>query len=197
MLREEADEDLPLDRDADTEGETGIEEEAEENWDGLLQEEPPAHRVRGRKRSAPHGGKADYEELNARNLEVGQAGERLVIQLEHTRLAEQGRVDPVEKVVQVSLSNDAAGYDIQSFSATGKPIYIEVKATTGGEHTAFYLSGRELAFSRRHKKSFRLYRLFDYQSEPERARFYIVEGDLSDQCELEPTEYRAHYKGHG
>ena len=54
-----------------------------------------------------------------------------------------------------------AGYDIKSFDENGEVKYIEVKTTRGNINTDFYMSTRELLFSRRNQKRFFLYRVYN------------------------------------
>lgn len=74
---------------------------------------------------------------------VGDAGEALVAARERRKL--QGT--PYADAVNDGYADDPdAGFDILSFRPDGSLVYIEVKATTGGENETFYMSANERAF---------------------------------------------------
>lgn len=169
-------------------------EEAAEDWVGLRLFDPPQAR-HSRRGKGDFEGKVNFPELNALAERIGKAGELLVLEAERAKLVEHGRSDLAKKVQRVAEVNDGAGYDILSFTPAGKRIYIEVKTTTGGANTGFFLTANELAFAWKHKQSYQLYRLYSYTENPERVAAFVLEGDLSEQVELEPSEYRVRVKG--
>ncbi len=67
---------------------------------------------------------------------------------------------------------------------------IEVKATTFGRETPFYVSDRELALSQGAKDQVHLYRLFDFRMAP---RLFDLPGALGQHCVLDPVRYRASF----
>ena len=93
--------------------------------------------------------RADYAERDARNRGLGLKGELLVLEFEKAHLDTIGRKDLAELVRHVSVQEgDGAGYDILSFDDLGRKKYIEVKATSGGLSTDFFISPNELAFAK-------------------------------------------------
>ena len=89
------------------------------------------------------------------------------------------------------VEGDGAGYDILSFNIKGQEKYIEVKTTKGPATTDFFISPNELEFSTQHAEDYSLYRVFEYDLESASAKVYVLEGDLSTQLNLQPTQYKA------
>jgi hypothetical protein len=88
-------------------------------------------------------GKFDPAERDARNRDLGKAGEKFVVELERHRLNLAGRDDLAERIRRISeLDGDGYGYDVKSFEPDGKERFLEVKTTCGHERTAFWQSGR-------------------------------------------------------
>ena len=80
----------------------------------------------------------NYLELEARNQQLRDAGEKLVIAYEQARLRTIGRMDLLDSVEQVSETiGPNAGYDIRSFEQDSKERFIEVKTTKYGKLTPF------------------------------------------------------------
>lgn len=138
---------------------------------------------------------ADYAKRDAANRQLGLSGELKVLTSEKERLSSDGRPDLADKVVHTSvIEGDGAGYDIASFRSDGTPIYIEVKTTRGGAHTDFFISPRELEFSKRNPETYTLIRLFNWQDDLNSAEAFKLEGDLEKQVELTPTNFRVKLK---
>jgi hypothetical protein len=79
-------------------------------------------------------------DLDARLLlqrERGALAEALVVRLEKERLSRLGLDYLAEAVVQISVEDVCAGYDVQSFEATGQPRLIEVKCSAGPRERCF------------------------------------------------------------
>jgi hypothetical protein len=132
-----------------------------------------------------------YADRDARNAELGLAGETLVVTQEIASLRAAGRGDLADRVIHTSVvEGDSAGYGVRSFTVDGEPRHIEVKTTRGRKTTAFYVSANEVAFSRRHPDSYRLYRLFGFDHGLGSANYYVVKGPLEHHFNLEPTEFR-------
>ena len=135
--------------------------------------------------------KRDYLEREAQNQSLGLAGERFAVQFEHWRLTSLGEHKLADRVEHVSLSKgDGLGYDVLSFDADGKERFIEVKTTTYGRDTPFFISRGELALSRGAKDQFQLYRLFEFRKTP---RLFNLSGSLDVHCVLDPVTYRASF----
>lgn len=134
----------------------------------------------------------NYAVKEANNKKLGLDGEKLVLIAEIKSLTEANRSDLAEKVVHVSVvEGDGAGYDILSFDIKGQEKYIEVKTTKGPATTDFFISPNELEFSTQHAEDYSLYRVFEYDLESASAKVYVLEGDLSTQLSLQPTQYKA------
>jgi hypothetical protein len=162
--------------------------------DTLVEVEPPAP-APGRSgtttREFVSRKRPSYADRDARNAALGLAGELLVLKQEIARLQAANRSDLAEHVIHTSLvEGDSAGYDIRSFTVEGELRHIEVKATRGRNTTAFFVTANEVAFSSRHPDTYRLYRLFEFHPELGSAKYYVIEGSLEEQFELEPTEFR-------
>lgn len=100
-----------------------------------------------------------------------------------------GMAELAKRVQWVSKElGDGLGYDIRSFDFEGNELFLEVKTTTGGRATAFYVSNNEVAVSERKAHAYRLVRVFDF---PDKPRFFTLSGSLSESLTLEPTSYRA------
>jgi hypothetical protein len=134
----------------------------------------------------------DYALLDALNRRIGRAGERLVVEYEKQMLFAVGRSDLSAWVRNVAeLEGDGTGYDVLSFNPDGTRKFIEVKTTRGDASTDFYVSRNELAFSEAHSEGYVLYRLFNYEPQPNTAEFYAAKGSLSaNGFTLVPVQYR-------
>lgn len=137
------------------------------------------------------GTKRDYLEREAQNQSLGLAGEQFIVQFEHWRLIALGQPRLADKVDHISQSKgDGLGYDVLSFESDGKERFIEVKTTTFGRDTPFFVSRGELALSSSAKDQFHLYRLFEFRKAP---RLFDLPGALSQHCTLDPVTYRASF----
>lgn len=131
----------------------------------------------------------DYVAIDARNRSLGRAGEEFVLGLEQRRLWDAGRHDLAKRIEHVALSRgDGLGFDIGSFELDGNPRLIEVKTTSFGMRTPFYVSRNEVSASEELAPSYRLYRLFDFRKRP---RFFALRGALRDSCLLTPDQFIA------
>lgn len=109
----------------------------------------------------------DIAGRDARNRELGDAGEERVLDHERQTLLSAGRKDLAEQIRWVSkVDGDGAGYDIQSFESDGSEKLIEVKTTNGWERTPFFITKNELAVADERKADWRLIRLWNFSREP-------------------------------
>jgi hypothetical protein len=138
----------------------------------------------------PVVGKIDYIARESRNRDLGRAGEIWTVELERHRLRNAGRHDLAERVVHTAESRgDGLGFDIESFDArTEEPRLIEVKSTRSGIRAPFFLTSNEVRASKQYTRIFRLYRVHSFGI---RTRVYILEGDVTQSCWLDPTVFRA------
>ena len=131
----------------------------------------------------------DYLAQEARNRSLGRAGELFVVELEARRLHAAGKKVLADKVEHVAATQgDGLGYDVHSYEDSGKDRLIEVKTTSFGEDTPFYVSRNELARSQHDADMYRLYRVFDFRQKP---RLFSIEGRIDQWCRLDPATYLA------
>lgn len=128
----------------------------------------------------------DYIEKAIRDKEVGSAGEQLVIDYEKQQLRNLGRFDLENEVQKVP---DKYGYDILSFDKDGKEKHIEVKTTTGGLKTSFFMTKNEIQIAINNPDSYYLYRLFEYRPNELPCPFFIVR-DIEAFGNFEPVIFR-------
>ena len=127
-----------------------------------------------------------------KNAQLGKAGELLVIDYEREMLLSFGRQDLAKKIEHVSEEEgDGAGYDIKSFNRDGSVKYIEVKTTRGSASTPFFITYTELEYSKRYSNEYYLYRVFEYDSEVNAGKVYIIQGRINQSFNLFPTVFRA------
>lgn len=163
--------------------------------DALVLEKPPAVRQpREMDDPAPfkrreRGIVRDYLAREAHNRSLGEAGEQLVLEYERRRLRALGCPQLSEKVEHVSRTKgDGLGYDILSYDISGRERLIEVKTTSFGNLTPFYISEVELKLSKHSPNLFHLYRVFDFRTRP---RMYALSGNIEINCRLKPVSYLA------
>jgi hypothetical protein len=137
--------------------------------------------------------KRDYLIQEARNRSLGRAGELFVVELEARRLHAAGRKILADRVEHVAgTQGDGLGFDVLSFEDSGRERLIEVKTTTFGQLTPFYVSRNELARSNADAEIYRLYRVFDFRDRP---RLFDLPGAIGASCDLEPASYLARVAG--
>lgn len=140
---------------------------------------------------AIHGGrvKSLLREKQKTFDEIGDRGERLVIERERARL----KKTPFALAVNGNVSEDVtAGFDVLSFDEYGRPIYIEAKTTVGGEDTPFYMSRRELEFARACRENgdnYQLHRLFDLDEADHCGTQILSAEELLHEYEFIPVSY--------
>ena len=133
---------------------------------------------------------SDYAGQDLRNKKLGDLGEELVLKYEKNLLELSNRKDLAEKVTHTAkVEGDGAGYDIKSFDTDGSIKYIEVKTTKGNINTDFFMSPREIKFSKIHKEKFYLYRVFNL-TQNNNGTFYIINGDVTEEFKMTPTSYK-------
>ena len=131
----------------------------------------------------------DYLAQEARNRSLGQAGELFVAEFETRRLDAAGKKSLAARVEHVAATmGDGLGFDVLSFDLDGRERLIEVKTTSFGELTPFFVSRNELARSEADREQYHLYRLFDFRHQP---RLFGLQGAISELCSLDPVSYLA------
>ncbi|MFC7441173.1 DUF3427 domain-containing protein [Laceyella putida] len=157
----------------------------------LVQSEPPTNQ--SVKEHANHFSArlVNYAEENQKKRSIGLIGEQLVLEHEKRLLRDAGRHDLADKVRHVSvIEGDGAGYDILSFTHEGQEKYIEVKTTSGGKHTPFYMTINEVNFSKAYANQYYLYRVYNLRPDIKSPEFYIIRGDISLQKQLVATQFK-------
>lgn len=109
--------------------------------------------------------KIDYVKKQKANINIGELGEREVIEYEKKRL--ESYPDLQRKIQWQSQKSDAIGYDILSFEKDGTPRQIEVKSTTdeSSDTFSFIMTENE----RLHAialPNYWIYRVFDVNGQP-------------------------------
>jgi hypothetical protein len=133
----------------------------------------------------------DYLEREAKNRSLGTAGEEFVLRFEEWRLRASGQARLADRVEHVAKTRgDGLGFDVLSFNLDGSERFIEVKTTTFGRETPFFVTETEVARSNQEGDNFHLYRLFEFRREP---RIFDLAGALERNCFLDPHTYRAHF----
>ena len=138
--------------------------------------------------AAPRRG-VNYLEQDARNSSLGHAGELFALEIEHRRLWESGHRHLAERIEHVSQTQgDGLGYDILSFESNGRERLIEVKTTSFGAMTPFFVSRREVDTSVQQALRFNLCRIFKFKESP---KVFFLPGSLGLSCVLDAVQYRA------
>lgn len=89
--------------------------------------------------------KVDYVERAKNQALAGLKGEVYVLESEKNILEKLGRQDLAEKVTQLSLTDDGAGFDILSFCEDGSEKHIEVKSVASPQGTSsIFISKNEV-----------------------------------------------------
>ena len=78
------------------------------------------------------------------------------------------------------------GFDILSFEADGREKYIEVKTTSFGKDTPFFISRGEIQFANAHAEQFHLYRLFEFRKSP---KLFDLPGAVERHCLVNPISF--------
>jgi hypothetical protein len=143
----------------------------------LLADRPPPRRI------------ANFLEIEARNRVLGEAGEQFTMRFEVERLWTAGQRRLADRVEHVARTRgDVEGYDVLSFEESGRERLIEVKTTTFGAYTPFFVTRNEVEKSAERAKQYYVYRLFDFRRDP---RLFLVPGDISSSFALEATQFVA------
>ncbi|MEP3156895.1 MAG: DUF3883 domain-containing protein [Nitratireductor sp.] len=133
--------------------------------------------------------KYDVAERDARNRELGRAGEELVLEHERRWLHDSGRDDLSAQVRWTAVEDgDGFGYDIASFAPNGRERLIEVKTTRGWNRTPFHVTRNELRVAEAERASWELCRVWDFARTP---KAFVLQAPLEQHAELTPTSFLA------
>jgi len=138
---------------------------------------------------SPSPQKVDYLAREAANQSLGKAGEEFVLNFETARLRHRGHRRLADRIEHVSKTRgDGLGYDVLSFEPDGRDRLIEVKTTSFGKQTPFYVTKNELDCSHERSNDYHLYRVFTFRHNP---RLFDLAGPIDASCDLESVQYRA------
>jgi len=130
-----------------------------------------------------------YAHNESENKRIGDLGELWVIDYEKNKLINLGKHNLARKIEHTSKEKgDGTGYDIISFDKSGKKIFIEVKTTKGNISSPFYVTRNELKKSEIEEENYFLYRVYNFNTQNNKANLLIINGVLSDVCSC-PTQY--------
>jgi len=133
----------------------------------------------------------DFEKKNKNQARLGLAGELMVLNSEKKTLEDNGLPDLAKKVKHVSVEDgDGAGYDILSYDLNGNKKYIEVKTTKGDKDEPYFITRRELVFSKLHFANYYLYRVFNFNPQKGTGKYYKINGNLIEQLFLIPEQFK-------
>lgn len=138
------------------------------------------------------GRKIDYDTLQKQNSMIGFLGEKIVLKYEKNRLSNDP--DLSQRIEHVSQTKgDGLGYDILSFDSQGNEIFIEVKTTTQGKNTPFYMSSNEVSFANKHPDNYFLYRVYNFSNlvEMNNVEFFRINGSQMKNIDLQPVNFMA------
>jgi len=138
--------------------------------------------------------KIDFKTLNYEHSLLGSAGENFALDWERNRLRELDvPYDVLDEVVHISRKyGDGAGYDIISRKgAEYDLLYIEVKTTSGGLNTPFYMSENEIAFMEIYKSNTLIYRVYNYNQDTNVGEIEIITyDDLRQNYDFNPITFK-------
>lgn len=133
--------------------------------------------------------KSVFREKQKQCDRLGDLGEQLVLEHERERL----KGTPFADAVNGSVSEDmSAGYDILSFKEDGKPVYIEVKATSYAENAPFYMSRKEYNFVQQCAEDgteYQLHRVFDLRENGDHKVRVLRAQELLENYTFIPSAY--------
>jgi hypothetical protein len=131
----------------------------------------------------------DYPALEASNRSLGAAGEEFTVRFEQARLLAARKERLASAVERVSVTRgDGLGFDVLSYEPDGRERWIEVKTTSYGPATPFFVTRNEVDVSRRDAERFRLFRVFDFRRRP---RLFEKPGQIEHSFWLDPVQFSA------
>lgn len=163
-----------------------------------IKEETPIYgqetksRTRKEKKKAFNARKVDFDEINKRNKEIGEAGELFVLNYEINKLGKALG----EKVRHVAKEDgDGAGYDILSYSLDGQVRFLEVKTTTGSLETPFYLTENERLFLEMYGDEAEIIRVYNFDINSKNGDIFRISGnEFLEKITLQTIGYKASLK---
>ena len=147
--------------------------------------------ARKKKSKTFKGRKVNWGELREKNDDLGNLGEEFVLEYEQERVSEFDSTS-VTSVLHLSrLQGDGLGYDISSINDDGTIRRIEVKTTSGGLNTPFFMSKNEKLFFETYKdESVYLYRVYDFHKMTRRGKIEIIDAEtLLNDYDFNPVTF--------
>lgn len=139
------------------------------------------------------GRKTDYIGKAKNQQDIGYAGEIFAIKVLSNSLVEKGLKSLADKINHVSKSiGDGLGYDILTYDEQGNDIFVEVKTTTMGINSPFYMSASERQFASSHSNNFVLFRIYDFNLKSGIGDYYIINSNIDEEFEFEPNIYKVY-----
>lgn len=139
--------------------------------------------------------KTDYILKAKINKEIGEKGEKLVIEYEKIELRKLGLLNYISKIEWVSKVDDSAGYDVKSYGLSGKNVvekYIEVKSTAINFKKKFFLTRNEYEKLKENNKQYYIYRVL---VAVKNMKPYIIKGvDFEKKCDMKVEQYSVQIK---
>jgi len=65
---------------------------------------------------------------------------------------------------------------VLSYEENGLELYVEVKTTTGGKDSMFFLTSNELAFAERYPDQYAIYRVYAYDPSHRTGNLFVLRG---------------------
>ncbi len=134
----------------------------------------------------------DYINKIKKQQTIGAKGELFVLTYEKEALTKMGLIKLGSLVKHISIEEgDYYGYDILSYDGEGNEKYIEVKTSTKGYSSDFFLTENELNKIKQLNNYF-IYRVFDFDIDKGIGSLYIVNcsKDFNDKFIIKPTQYK-------
>ncbi len=135
----------------------------------------------------------DFIKEELKNRRLGHLGELFVVEKERNFLIKSGKESLANKIEHSSLvKGDGLGYDILSYDIDGNEKYIEVKTTRSNISRPFFITINEIEFSKTKSNNYFLYRIFDFDTNLNLGKYYIINGNLIEKVNLQATQYLAY-----
>lgn len=136
----------------------------------------------------------DYLQEAADNQKLGVLGELIVLAKERQRVLTELGKEYVSSVIHVSREEgDGAGYDIRTLRQGLSGViehYLEVKTTSGGVNTAFYISDNEVRCAAAELDRYEVVRLYSLdEAECEYLEYRLTARELLG-LDMTPVSYR-------
>ncbi|MFA7325715.1 MAG: DUF3883 domain-containing protein [Candidatus Kapaibacterium sp.] len=129
----------------------------------------------------------DYTAQHKTSKRLGDLGENFVLSLETYKLSTAG-IEATPKRMK-----DGDGYDFESFDTDGNKIYIEVKTTTGGITSPFFISDNEMQFLKDTNNAI-IYRVFNFDPQNMNGEIFKLTYQDLIQYNKKAQQYKVYLK---